>query len=564
MSRDSGADGREGRLNDALAACLEAVESDRAADLCAALVRYPDCAGDVAELLAALAEVEEVVAPLRSLPSDLTAVFPAGTPAPAETGPRSFGGYDILGELGAGGMAVVYRARQRHPSRDVAVKRIRGGSPASREALRRDAEALARLDHPHIVPVYAVGEHDGEPFFSMRLMVGGSLAQRLASAPLPAHEAARVLAKLARAVQYAHDKGIVHRDLKPANVLFDDKGEPHLADFGLAKHLRPDPQASASAGGVVGTACYMAPEQAAAGPGRDRPAVDVYGLGATLYEMLTGRPPFKASAFEETLRQVRQTRPARPSLINPQVDRALEAVCLMCLEKEPADRYGSAAELADDLDRYLEGRTTRAERASSGPLGRLLRGVTRYPDSRLDQLRTWSAISLWLATVNFTSQVVVYALIRARAGPLPFLLTDVAAVGFHPLVFWWFLVRRGHTLGTRGSQLVGLILISLLGGVALNWVRLPQALADTAGYRLMVYPSVMVISALIYTHQGRFWVGFYAIGGLFLAAAFAVGFLLEAGPLSYAVLNGGVSLGLGLFLRLQARRAARSPQADVS
>jgi serine/threonine-protein kinase len=308
----------------------------------------------------------------------------------------------------------------------------------------------------------------------------------------------------------------------------------------------------------------MAPEQAAAGPGRDRPAVDVYGLGATLYEMLTGRPPFKAATFEETLRQVRQARPARPALINPQVDRALEAVCLMCLEKEPADRYSSAAELADDLDRFLEGRTTRAERARSGPLGRLLRSVTRYPDSRPEKLRTWSAISLCIAAIHFTTQVVTYALIRAGAGPLPFLLTDGAMVGLHALVFWWFLVRRGHTLGPRGRQLVGLTLITTLGGVALAWCRLPQALADAAGYRLTVYPSVMVLTALIYTLQGRFWVGFYAIGGLFLAAAFALGFWLEAGPLSLAVLNGGVSLGLGLFFRFQARRAGGAPQRDAN
>jgi serine/threonine-protein kinase len=508
------------------------------------------------------------VSPLRSLSADLTADFArAAGGAAASAGRGPVGEYEVLGELGQGGMGVVYRARQRGVGKVVALKMLRAGPGETPEAMRRlqsEARAVAALDHPHIVPLYAFGEQDGTPYFSMRLMEGGSLAQRLASAPLPTHEAARVLAKLALAVQYAHDKGIVHRDLKPANVLFDEQGEPHLADFGLAKHLRPDPQASATAGGVVGTACYMAPEQAAAGPGRDRPAVDVYGLGATLYEMLTGRPPFKASTFEETLRQVREARPARPSLINPQVDRALEAVCLMCLSKEPADRYSSAAELADDLDRYLKGDTTRAERACSGPLGRLLRSVTRYPDSRPEKLRTWSAISLWLAAVTFTSQVVVYALIRAGAGPLPFLLTDVAAVGLHPLVFWWFLVRRGHTLGPRGRQLVGLTLITLLGGLCLNWVRLPQALADTAGYRLTVYPSLMVISALIYTHQGRFWVGFYAIGGLFLAGAFAVGFWPEAGPLLYAVLGGGVSLGLGLFLRRQARRAAEAPRPESS
>jgi serine/threonine protein kinase len=263
-------------------------------------------------------------------------------------------GYEILGVLGRGGMGVVYQARQMKLDRVVALKMILAGGHAAEADLARfktEAEAVARLQHPHIVQIFEVGEHGGLPFFSLEYCPGGSLDKKLNGTPLPPKEAAALVEKLARAMQAAHDKGVVHRDLKPANVLLADDGEPKITDFGLAKKLDAD-AGQTRTGAVMGTPSYMAPEQAD-GRRQITPAVDVYGLGAVLYELLTGRPPFRAETPLDTLLQVLDRDPAPPRLLNPNIERDLETVCLKCLEKDPQRRYGSARALAEDLERYL-------------------------------------------------------------------------------------------------------------------------------------------------------------------------------------------------------------------
>jgi hypothetical protein len=279
-------------------------------------------------------------------------------------------GYEVLGELGRGGMGVVYQARDTSLKRVVALKMILVGGHAGEHELTRfrsEAEAVARLQHPNIVQIHEVGEHDGLPYFSLEYCPGGSLSKRLAGTPLPPAEAAGLVATLALAVQAAHDKGVVHRDLKPANVLLGEGGVPKVADFGLAKRL-DDASAKTHTGAVLGTPSYMAPEQAqgrAAGP-----VVDVYSLGAILYECLTGRPPFKGATPLETLRQVIHDEPVPVTRLQPQTPRDLETVCLKCLHKESERRYDSARELADDLRRFLEGRPVLAR-----PVGRLERAA---------------------------------------------------------------------------------------------------------------------------------------------------------------------------------------------
>jgi serine/threonine-protein kinase len=264
--------------------------------------------------------------------------------------------------LGKGGMGVVYRAEQTSLRRIVALKMIKDDRHLSEDARRRfqvEAEAIARFSHANIVQVYEVGEHNRLPYMALEYCPGGSLATSLAGQPLPADDAAELVATLARAVAAAHKKDIIHRDLKPANVLLAEDDTPKITDFGLARRL--DEVGHTQSGAIVGTVSYMAPEQA--GGGKAGKPADIYGLGAVLYELLTGRPPFKAATVLETLHQVLQNAPAPPSQLNPSVPATLEAICLRCLEKDPAKRYGSALELAEALRSFQEG----ANQVAFGP-----------------------------------------------------------------------------------------------------------------------------------------------------------------------------------------------------
>jgi tetratricopeptide (TPR) repeat protein/tRNA A-37 threonylcarbamoyl transferase component Bud32 len=296
---------------------------------------------------------------------------PAAAPPQAETIP----GYEILGELGRGGMGVVYKARQKSLNRIVALKMILAGihaSPTATVRFLQEAETIARLKHPNIVHIHEFGKHDGKPYFSLEFVDGGSLAAKLRGHPLPPGQAAETVQTLARAVQVAHDQRIWHRDLKPGNILLTADGVPKIADFGLAKHGDVDMTAT---GEVLGTPSYMAPEQARGrGVG---PAVDIYALGAILYELLSGRPPFRADTPVDTVRQVVAEEPVPPSRLNPKVPRVLEIVCLKCLEKEPGRRYASAEALAEDLRRFRAGEPIAARPA--GPLERGWRWCRRNP-----------------------------------------------------------------------------------------------------------------------------------------------------------------------------------------
>jgi WD40 repeat protein/predicted Ser/Thr protein kinase len=388
---------QEERLEAILAEYLQAVEAGGAPDREELLARHPDLAGALRSFFANQEQFRQLAAPLGARPGDGReadqdtvpdvargadgAALPGGGPGGP---PARFGGYELLEEIARGGMGVVYKARQPGLDRVVALKVIRDRATASAEEVQRfeaEAAAASALEHPNIVPIYEVGEHEGQPYFSMKLIEGGSLAQQFEGGRWAAgdrrrqRKAAGWLAAVARGVHHAHQHGVLHRDLKPGNILLDADGRPYVTDFGLAKRVR-DGAALTQPGAILGTPGYMAPEQAAARKGVTT-AADVYGLGAILYEALTGRPPFRGPTPWDTLIQVIEREPPRPRAVDGGIDRDLETICLKCLRKDPRERYASAEALADDLDRWLADRPIRARRV--GPAERVVRWARRRP-----------------------------------------------------------------------------------------------------------------------------------------------------------------------------------------
>jgi serine/threonine protein kinase/outer membrane protein assembly factor BamB len=420
--------GREQRLQEVLIACVEALERGQVIDRQEWLARYPEFAAELADFFADRDRVDRLVGPFRAPPpADASTLAPQEPPPDPATGTtvRYFGDYELLAEIARGGMGVVYRARQVSLRRVVALKMILAGQLASSTDVRRfqsEAEAAANLDHPNIVPIYEVGEHEGQHYFSMKLVEGGSLAEWIGSiadcglriADLQKdHQAAvaQLMTCVARAVHFAHQRGILHRDLKPANILLQwadgssqsairnpqsaieairtphsaveairnlQSAIPMVTDFGLAKRVaspgREPGEALTQSGAIVGTPAYMAPEQAAGQKGLTT-AVDIYSLGAILYELLTGRRPFHADIPFDLVQHVLESEPERPRALNPRLDRDLDTICLKCLEKDPQRRYASAEALAQDLEHWLADEPIQARR--TGPVERAVRWVRR-------------------------------------------------------------------------------------------------------------------------------------------------------------------------------------------
>ena len=294
-----------------------------------------------------------------------------------------FGDYELLEQIGRGGQGVVFRARQKSLNRTVALKIIGLGQWATKAHLKRfrlEAEAAARLEHPGIVPIHEVGERDGSCYFSMKFVEGGQLDEVARREPMPIRQAAELIAKVARTVHYAHEHGILHRDIKPGNILLDAKGEPHLTDFGLARLVESESSVTHTLD-VLGTPSYMAPEQAVGNNAAVSSTTDVYGLGAVLYQLLTGQPPFAGGTTYETIKLLLDTEPRQPRLLNPKIDRDLSTICLKCLEKDPKRRYSSALALAEDLGRWLKHEPIVARHTGVFTRGR--KWVRRNPTSAL-------------------------------------------------------------------------------------------------------------------------------------------------------------------------------------
>jgi tRNA A-37 threonylcarbamoyl transferase component Bud32/tetratricopeptide (TPR) repeat protein len=376
------ADGLQSRLADAaVAEYLEAIERGAPPDLEEFLTRHANAGAALREFLADYQAIERLsprLAPATAASAHTTGRTPAGKYPRLEL-PRVFGNFELLEEIARGGMGIVYKARQSTPVRTVALKMILAGQLASDADVERfyaEAQAVATLDHANIVPVFEVGNCEGQHYFSMGYVEGESLSERLARGPLMAREAAAIIRDVAGAVHYAHQRGIIHRDLKPANILVDQDGRVRVTDFGLARR-QTDETRLTHTGQLLGTPNFMPPEHIAGRAEDIGPAADVYSLGATLYAILTGRPPFQAASMAGTLRQVAEQEPVALRQLDVTIPRDLETIALKCLEKSPSRRYATAQSLADDLERFLTDRAIVARRSTQ--VERFVRWGRRNP-----------------------------------------------------------------------------------------------------------------------------------------------------------------------------------------
>ena len=482
---------------------------------------------------------------------------------------QRFGEYELLTEIARGGMGVVYRARQTTLDRVVALKMILAGRLANADEVlrfRTEAEAAGRLQHPNIVAVHDVGDSNGQHYFTMEYIEGTSLDQRLAQGPLPGKVAARYVRILARAVQYAHTQGILHRDLKPSNILIDVDDEPHITDFGLAKRLGPGSSGQTRTGAVLGTPSYMSPEQAQGKSNELGPASDVYSLGAILYELVTGRPPFRAETPLDTVMQVIGHHPVPPRLLNPKIGHDIETICLKCLEKDPSSRYVSAEALEEDLQRYLDGDSISAR--SFNMIDRLTRVLER--DAHTADFSTWSSMVLVMAVVIGVEHVGVFLLVLM--GQPSYFITIARFLQFVLLGLLFWLNRRSRLLPTSAAErelwtiwigyftsyfFIVLITRSLAHfgvlQVGTNWQGRDYFL------ELFPYPFISLVSGLAFFIMGsNYWGRCYAIGGAFFVAAPLMTLDLTLGPLIFGTLWTIVLVMLGLHLRRQGRSAEDS------
>ncbi len=448
---DSGTAAEQGSQRDRLLAELadrlaEQLADGTSPDVEALVRQHPELADELRGLWATMLVTDCVAAGALSQSTSRTTPLPSSPDDPQHgppvNAPSVFGDYELLEEVGRGGMGVVYRARQASLGRIVALKlMLRGANPTESDLsrFRSEAESAARLDHPAIVPIYEVGQHNTQPFFTMKYVAGTTLSHRLADGPMPPREAATLLVPICRAIQFAHEHGLLHRDLKPSNILIGDDGHPHITDFGLAKRVSNDAGLTAS-GAVLGTPSYMAPEQAAGNRGELGPPTDVYSLGTVLYQMLTGRPPFQAATAVETVLMVLEQEPLPPRLVNPGADRELEMIALKCLQKPPELRYATAGQLADDLEAYLADEPTAAR---SGVFSQVIARAFRETH-HATVLENWGLLWMWhslaLLVVCVLTNVFEW---RGVTSPLPYLLLWTAGLGAWAAIFWQLRHRSG-------------------------------------------------------------------------------------------------------------------------
>jgi eukaryotic-like serine/threonine-protein kinase len=474
MPTASATDDRDLRLANLLVELTEARQSGHGQTFDETIAAHPDLADELRELWGAVMLADAVASHVSDCNQPAPRESQAPTtamPVPRVELPRQLGDYELLEELGRGGMGVVYRAQQVSLDRTVAVKMILRGqlaTAADRARFRAEAEAAAKLDHPNIVPVYEVGELDGQPYFSMKFVAGTTLARLLADGPLEPREAAALLVPVAKAIHFAHRHGLLHRDLKPSNILIDADGQPHVTDFGLAKRIT-DQHGPTLTGAIVGTPSYMSPEQADGRRGAIGPASDVYSLGAILYQMLTGRPPFQAASPVDTLLMVLEQDPVPPRMLNAKADRDLEMVALKCLQKLPQLRYASAEGLAADLNAYLSGEPVSAR---SGGFTQVIARVFRETH-HAPLLENWGLLWMWHSVVLLglclATNWLVWQKVESR---WPYLWIWAGGLAVWAPIFWALRRRAGPVtfIERQIAHLWGAAMIASIELFVIEWL----------------------------------------------------------------------------------------------
>ncbi|NIP87332.1 MAG: protein kinase [Planctomycetales bacterium] len=516
----------EQRLAETLQRLLDARHRGQPVDIDIEADREPAVADELRQLWAAAEVADACGDHWSSVTLSSEGFLPANRELPCQ-----FGDYQLWEEIGRGGMGVVYKAWQCSLDRTVALKMILQGELASADDLsrfRREAEAAGGLSHRNIVPIYEVGQHQGQAYFSMRYVEGENLAVRMAQGPLPTREAATIVAGVARALQAAHLRGILHRDIKPSNILLDSDGQPLVTDFGLAKQVTADPGLTRS-GAILGTPSYLAPEQAGGNRGEVSPASDVYSLGAVLYQCLTGRPPFQAATPLDTVMLVLEQDPLPPRLLNPRADRDLEMIALRCLQKPPELRYPTAAALAEDLEAYLRGEPVSAR---SGNFAAVIARWFRETH-HVSVLENWGLLWMWHAVVLLALCLLTnYMHRQGFARPQPYLLLWGGGLAVWAPIFWAIRRRAGPVMFVERqvAHVWGGSVIASVGLFAIEWIlRLPV---------LTLSPVLGLINGIVFTVKAGILSGEFYIHAAALFATAAIMAVLQA----Y-----GTDLGISLF-----------------
>lgn len=544
----------EQRLADVLAELTDAVCRGEPIDFDRTCERHPDLADDLRQLWGAVLVADTAAAAQEEL------VDPAGESSSGRWRsirlPTTVGDYELLEEIGRGGMGVVFRARQISLDREVAVKMILRGRLASEADLQRflaEASATARLEHPHIVPIYDVGDVEGRPFFSMKYIEGETLADRLRRGPLAQREAAALVAELARAIGFAHRQGILHRDLKPSNVLLAKDGSSLISDFGLAKRVGTKVDLTRS-GMLVGTPAYMSPEQAGGRRASVGPASDVYSLGCVLYAALTGRPPFVADSPMELVMLVIEQEPTAPRVLRPSLDRDLEMITIRCLQK-PADlRYATADALADDLEAYLADERVAAR---SGHFNQVVARLFRETHHAA-VLENWGVLWMWHSLVLLIACLTTWALDLAGVTQRSvYASVWTLGLGAWAAVFWKLRQRMGPV--TFIERQVAHVWAASMIAIAMLfplewWLGMPV---------LSLSPMLGVISSMVFLIKGGMLNGtFYVQAAVLLVAAVAMAAFPQASHLLFGLVAAGCFFIPGL--KYERRRFRLTEQASAA